>query len=49
MKAEVKWFEGVRTSHSFGLIILAHRHLEWVEPREKVLVPFFRSRSLTFP
>lgn len=31
MKAEVKWFEGVRTNHSFGLIILAHRHLERVE------------------
>jgi hypothetical protein len=26
MKAEVKWFEGVRTSRSFGFITLAHRH-----------------------
>ena len=28
MKAEIKWFEGVRTNRSFGFITLAHRHLD---------------------
>ena len=27
MKAEVKWFEGVRTNSPFGFIFLAHRRL----------------------